>query len=405
MDKIKIGILREGKVPPDKRVPFSPEQCSHIVKAFPGVKIVIQPSPIRAFADELYEAEGIPLQEDLSDCDIIFGVKEVNINDLIPNKRFMFFSHTCKMQAHNRELLHAILDKKIQLIDYELLKNNERKRVTGFGRFAGIVGAYNGFYALGQKTGKFTLKRVKDCFDRKEMEEQLKNIELDKDLKLVLTGFGKVGYGAREILELLPILEVSPEEFLKGEFDQPVFTHLETSDYYRRTSDHGFDKKEFYGEPSLYEANLNDYVKVADMYFSCHFWSNTSPKLLTNEDLKSCSKLKVIADIACDIADPIASTIRPSTIENPLYGYNPETMAEDDLMKQGNIAVMAVDNLPCELPKESSVDFGIQLINNVVPHLLNGDPERRIFNASESNMNGKLNEQFGYLEAFLNETD
>lgn len=401
MNKVKFGILREGKVPPDKRVPFTPEQCAHIMRTFKEVEIVVQPSKIRAFADHLYEEAGIVIQEDLSDCDILLGVKEVNVNDLIPNKKFLFFSHTIKKQEHNRGLLSAILDKKIQLIDYELLKNTERKRVTGFGRFAGIVGCYNGFMAYGMKTGKFSLKRVRDCHDRKEMEDQLKLVQLEKNTKIVVTGFGKVGYGAREILDLMPILEVSPEEFLTQTFDQPVYTHLETEDYYRKKADHSFSKSDFYENPGDYEAILNQYVREADLYFACHFWGNQSPKLLTPIDFQEAKQLKVVADISCDVADPIACTLRASTIDEPVYGYNPGTNMEDDWSKPENIIVMAVDNLPCELPKEASEDFGVQLINNVLPHLLNGDPEGRIFKASESNLDGKLNEQFGYLQNYV----
>lgn len=405
MKKIKFGILREGKIPPDKRVPLTPHQCAQIQNTYHELEIVVQPSPIRAFSDEMYEEAGIVLQEDLSDCDILFGVKEVNINDLIPSKKFLFFSHTCKEQSYNRGLLRAILDKKIQLIDYELLKNSDRKRVTGFGRFAGIVGAYNGLYAYGKKTGSYDIKRVHACFDRKEMESELKNVSLPKHTKLVVTGFGKVGYGAREILELLPILEVGPEEFLTGTFDQPVFTHLETEDYYRRKSDNNYEKNDFYQRPGDYKAILNQYVKDADIYMSCHFWSKDAPKLLTQADLIAAKKLKVVADISCDINDPIACTLRPSTIAEPLYGYNAERHEEGAWDDAQNIVVMAVDNLPCELPKEASEDFGMQLINNVIPHLLNGDPEGRIFRASESNFEGKLNESFEYLSDYVNGKD
>lgn len=402
MNKIKFGILREGKVPPDRRVPFTPGQCAQVLKNFSNIELVVQPSPVRAFPDEMYTDAGITLQEDLSDSDIIMGVKEVNISDLIPNKKFLFFSHTSKEQAYNRGLLKAILEKKIQLIDYELLTNKEGRRVTGFGRFAGVVGSYNAFYALGKKNKSFDLKRVHTCFDRVEMEEQLKQVKLDSNFKLVLTGFGKVGYGAREILELLPIKEVSPEEFISESFDEAVFTHLDTEDYYQRESDGEFVVEEFYENPEGYISTLNKYVEHADMYMACHFWDNEAPKLLTHDDIKNCKNLKVIADISCDIADPIASTLRPSTIADPLYGYNRDTQSEGDWQEEGNLVVMAVDNLPCELPKEASEEFGKQLIGNIIPHLLNGDTEGRIYNASETTLNGKLNEPFSYLQEFLN---
>lgn len=403
MNKIKIGLLREGKVPPDKRVPLTPKQCKQVCEQYKNVEIVVQPSPIRAITDAEYEAEGIVLQEDLSDCDILMGVKEVNVSDLIPGKKFLFFSHTIKKQKHNRNLLRSILDQKIQLIDYEVLKNHERKRIIGFGRFAGIVGAYNGLYAYGKKSGRYDLKRVKDCFDRAEMEQELKKVKLPNDFRLVLTGFGKVGYGAQEVVELIDIKEVGPEEFLKDSFNEPVFTHLETSDYYLKSKDGTYDKEEFYTQPHLYVSKLATFLEKADLYMACHFWSKNSPLLLTKEDLAANKNLKVIADISCDIAGPIASTLRPSTIQDPLYGYDRKTGLETDWTNEDALVVMAVDNLPCELPKEASEDFGRQLINNVLPHLMGEDEEGIIQRGSETNNKGQLNSGFSFLQDYVDQ--
>jgi saccharopine dehydrogenase (NAD+, L-lysine-forming) len=401
MSLIKIGLLREGKVPPDKRVPLTPEQCKLVIGQYKNVEIVIQPSEVRAISNEEYESKGIKLQEDLSDCDILMGVKEVNVSDLIPNNKFLFFSHTIKKQSYNRGLLQSILDNKIQLIDYEALSNSERKRIIGFGRFAGIVGAYNGVYAYGKKTGLYDLKRVRDCFDRKEMETELQKVKLNKNVKLVLTGFGKVGYGAREVIDLVAIKEVSPEEFLSDNFEEPVFTHLETADYYLPKDGKEFNKDDFYKNGTNYISTLGNYVSDADIYMACHFWSKHSPNLLTQEDLQAAKHLKVVADISCDIAGPIASTLRPSNIETPLYGYNPSTGLEDDWKKEGNLVVMAVDNLPCELPKEASEDFGSQLIKNILPHLLGADIEGIIERGSETNIDGKLTNGFSYLQDYV----
>ncbi len=402
MEKIKIGILREGKIPPDRRVPFTPKQCAMLKKTFTGIEIIVQPSLVRAFEDSEFEDEGILVQEDLSDCDLLIGVKEVNISDLIENKKYMFFSHTVKKQKHNRELLRSILEKKIQLIDYELLKNPDGKRIIGFGRFAGIVGAYNAFYAYGLKTKLFDLKRAKDCFDRKEMESELSKIRFEPSTKIVLTGFGKVGNGAREILDLLPIMEVAPNEFLTENYSEPVFTHLETADYYRKKSDKSFDKSEFYNNPELYESNLNEYIEKANIYMSCHYWNNASPKLLTNEDLKKCLSLKVVADISCDIADPIACTVRSSTIADPIYGYNVNEEREANWRDDTSIVVMAIDNLPTELPRESSEDFGNQLIKNVLPLFIHNDNEGILFNASQTNHEGNLNKKYQFLQDYVN---
>ncbi|MCC6700360.1 MAG: alanine dehydrogenase, partial [Fluviicola sp.] len=324
MNQIKLGILREGKVPPDKRVPLTPKQCKLVEAKFPNVKVKVQTSPIRSFKDEDYLAEGIEVVESIADCDVILGVKEVNIEDLIPGKKFMFFSHTIKKQPYNRNLLRAIMEKKIQLIDYEVLKNRQNKRIIGFGRYAGIVGAYNGFLTFGMKKGTYELKPANLCADRADMESELSKVVLPKDTKIVLTGFGRVGYGAREIMDLLPITEVTPEEFLNDTFDQPVFTHLEVEDYYARKDGAPFDKGDFYAHPDQYKSSFFRYAEKAQMYIACHFWSNKSPFIITREDFKQASnKIEVVADVSCDIDGPIACTIRPSKIADPVYGYDP----------------------------------------------------------------------------------
>ncbi len=403
MKKIRLGIAREGKVPPDFRVPLTPKQCKLVELKFPHVEVVVQQSPIRTFADELYAAEGIKVQENLTDCDIIMGVKEVKIDDLIPEKKYIFFSHTIKKQPYNRSLLQNILQKKIQLIDYEVMKNKVGKRLIGFGRYAGIVGCYNGLRVFGLKNELFTLKKASECENRIELEEELKKVILPSNTKIVLTGFGRVGYGAREIMDLLPIMEVSPEEFLNETFSEPVFTHLEVEDYFARKDGSEFDKKHFYANGSEYKSVFADYARSADMYIACHFWSNSSPIILSAEDLKKAdSRLKVVADISCDVAGPIASTIRSSSIAEPIYGYNPETAQEDDFMKAGNIAVMAVDNLPCELPKDASEDFGNELIKHIFPALFNEDPDNIIGRATETTSEGELSEYFAYLNDYVN---
>ncbi len=403
MKKIKLGVIREGKVPPDKRVPLTPKQCKMVEAKFPNVEVIVQPSPIRSFKDEEYIAEGITLNEDLTDCDVIIGVKEVNVSDLIPNKKFLFFSHTIKKQAYNRPLLRAILDKKIQMIDYEALKDKSNKRIIGFGRYAGIVGCYNGFRTYGLKHNLFTIKPANQCANRKEVEEELKKVILPATTKIVLTGFGRVGHGAREILDLLPIKEVSPEEFLNNNFDSPVYTQLEVEDYYARQDGTHFVKQDFYSSPEKYKSTFPRYTKVADMYIPCHFWNNNSPYILTKEDLKATDiRLTMVADVSCDIDEPIGCTIRSSTIIDPIFGYNPVTESEDDFTKEGVIAVMAVDNLPCELPMDASQDFGNELIKHIFPALFGEDPDDIIGRGSETNLNGTLNPRFEYLSDYVN---
>ena len=401
MNHIKLGIIREGKVPPDKRVPLTPKQCKQVEQLFPQVKVVVQTSPVRAFTDKHYTDEGVEIVSDLSDCDIIMGVKEVNKSDLIPNKKFLFFSHTIKKQPYNRDLLRAILDKNIQLIDYEVLKNSDNKRIIGFGRYAGIVGAYNGFRTFGLKNRLYDLKPACACADRVEMENELKKVILPADTRIVLTGFGRVGNGALEITKLVPITEVKPAEFLAQQFDHPVFTHLEVNDYFERMDGAPFDKKTFYEAPELFQSAFQAYAEHANMYIACHYWSNKSPFILTNEHLKT-SKLTVVADVSCDIAGPIACTIRPSIIADPIFGYSIATGEEADWMNEGVVAVMAVDNLPCELPLDASEDFGNELIAQVFPALFGEDPTGIIARGSETDLFGKLTPNFAYLQDYVN---
>ncbi|XOV68448.1 MAG: NAD(P)-dependent oxidoreductase [Fluviicola sp.] len=406
MDKVKLGIIREGKVPPDKRVPLTPDQCRSLLKEYPNLEILVQPSPIRAFKDQEYIDAGIPMSEDLSSCDIIIGVKEVNIEDLIPGKKFMFFSHTIKKQPYNRDLLQAIVDKKIQLIDYEVLKDTTGKRILGFGRYAGIVGCYNGLLTFGLKHGLYNLKPAHECRDRKEVEQELKKVQLPQNAKIILTGFGRVGHGAREILAELPIKEVDPEAFISQEFDGPVYTHIDVEDYYTRRDGGEFVKSEFYQDPTPYKSTFSRFLSHADMYIPCHYWSDQADFIITRQDLKAKDvRLSVVADISCDIDCAVACTIRPSKISDPIYGYDPHTESEADFKKEGVIAVMAVDNLPCELPLDASEDFGNELIKQVMPHLLGDDTDNIIARASETSLEGGLTEYFSYLEGYLAGTE
>ena len=396
---MKIGIIREGKVPPDFRVALTPKQCRLIKETYTDVQISVQRSPIRTYTDDEYENEGIELVDSLEHCDLIIGVKEVNLEDLIPNKSYMFFSHTFKKQSYNRVLLQEILKKKIRLIDYEVIKDKRNVRLIGFGRYAGIVGCYNGFRTFGLKHGLYELKPANQCSDRKEVEKELQKVALPSNFRMVLTGFGRVGHGAREIMNLLPIKEVTPKDYLNNTYDESVFTHLEVENYFEKADGGEFIRKEFYTKPELFKQGFQKYVPLTDMYVPCHYWNSNSPKILTKADLSSESnRISVIADISCDIADPIASTLRPSKVATPIYGYDPETGNEESNYKRdGIIAVMAVDNLPCELPKDASEDFGNELIKHVLPVMIGDDTDRIIERASQTNLEGSLMPDFEYL--------
>ena len=401
---MKIGILREGKIPPDKRVVLSPNQCAQFIQQYPNIDLVVQPSSIRCFSDDQYLSLGINMQEDLSDCDILMGVKEVTINDLIPEKTYLYFSHTIKEQHYNRQLLKKMLELNIRMVDYEVLTDINGKRIIGFGRYAGIVGCYNGFLAIGKRTGTYDLKPAYMCKDRKEMELELKKINLPK-MKMIITGAGRVGNGILELINIIGIKEVSKDDFLNNDFDEAVFVHLNTMDYNTRIDGKEGSKSDFYSNPKSYKSDFMKFAKQAEFFIAGHYHAADSPFLFTRDDAKSKDfKIRTVADISCDINGPVASTIRCSTITDPIYGYNPDTEKEDDFRKQDVITVMAVDNLPCELPKDASIGFGQNLLTDIIPNLIGNDLNNVIEKATICE-NGKLKNRYKYLESYVMNDD
>ena len=397
-----IGIIREGKTPPDMRVPLSPAQCRLIMDDYPEIRISVQESTIRCFPDDAYRALGVDVIEDLSDCDLIMGVKEVPIDMLIPGKAYMFFSHTIKQQPYNRKLLQEIMNRKIQLIDYEVLTTPHGHRLIGFGRYAGIVGAYNAFRAYGLKTHRFHLKPANECRDRNELEVELKKVHLPSQSRIAITGGGRVAGGAVEILSALKIEHVTAEDYLLENYDNPVYVQLHATDYFRRSDGMHFTSAELFADPSEFESNFMRFAKRTDILITCHYWDSRSPFLFTREDARLPGfNIRVVGDISCDIDGPVASTIRPSTIEDPLYGYDPYLEKEVDFMDPNAIGVMAVDNLPCELPRDASEDFGKEWMDNILPALVGDDREDIIGRASITNKKGQLTDRYRYLEGYV----
>lgn len=399
MTKLKIGVLREEKSPPDKRVPLTPLICTELLRMYSNLEIVIQPSKIRCYSDDEYLAFGLTLQEDLTDCDVLMGVKEVPKDNLIPNKKYFFFSHTIKKQAHNIKLMKALIEKQIQMIDYETLTDKNNNRIIGFGRYAGIVGAYNGILGYGRKYDLFQIKPANLCRDRAEMEEELKRVKLP-NIKIALTGGGRVANGAIETLSALRIRKVTPEEFLMASFREPVYCQLNPRDYVEMPEDHNFDLNDFFKNPEKFVSKFSPYTKATDIYISSHYWDPRSPKMFTIEDMKASDfKMSVVADITCDIDGSVPTTLRSSTIDKPFYGYNPKTDKEDVAFNKETICVMAVDNLPCELPRDASDDFGKDLMERVIPFLFKDDTDKIIERASICK-EGKLMPKFEYLSDY-----
>ena len=398
---MKIGVIRETKNPPDKRVPLSPEKCAKLKQNFPEVELVVQSSNIRAFKDEEYSELGVNIVQDVSDCDVLLGVKEVKKEELLPHKTYFFFSHTIKEQPYNRDLLQKILDLKIKMIDYEALTYPKNGRILGFGRYAGIVGAYNAFLAFGIKSNSYNLKPANECHDYKELKQELKKVKLPNDYKIIISGDGRVGKGAEEIIHAIGVYEVSPLDFLTSTRNEPIYTQLSIKEYNKRKDGQLFTKDDFYTNPELFESNFKRFSDIGDMYIACHYWDANAPFVFSREDIKADSfKLKIVADISCDIDGPVASTLRPSTIDEPLYGYDPKTESEVDFMNENAIGVMAVDNLPCELPRDASEDFGNELLTKVLPSIIGEDIDTIIERASICE-NGKLTSYYSYLQDYL----
>ncbi|MGB0150622.1 MAG: NAD(P)-dependent oxidoreductase [Flavobacteriales bacterium] len=401
---MKIGVIREGKTPPDQRVPLTPAQCAELKRLYPDVELVVESSEVRRIGDDEYRQEGIDVVTDLQGCDVLLGVKEVPLNELRDDTTYLFFSHTYKLQPYNAKLLRTIVDKRIRLIDYELIKRANGRRVIGFGRWAGIVGAYNGLRAWGLRHKTFDLPRAIDCQDMKEMLAHAKAIDLPADMKIVLTGGGRVGMGAHELLSSLGLREVHGDALLSETFNEAVFARLDVHQYNARLDGKPFDMDEFVADATGYKSTFMPYAEVADMYIAGHYWAEGSPFLFTRDDMKrSTWKVKVVADVSCDIDGPVACTLRPSTIADPVYGYDPSAETECAYDAPEGITVMAVDNLPCELPRDASHGFGKEMMAHVIPLLVGGDRDDMLTNATETTLEGKLSPKFAYLQDYIDQ--
>lgn len=397
---MKFGIIKERKNPPDRRVVFTPSELVKLKEQFPKAEIKVESSDIRVFPDDEYTKLGFEVSNDLSDCDVLIGVKEVPVDALIPDKKYFFFSHTIKKQPYNRKLLVACLEKNIRLIDHETIVNETNHRLIGFGRYAGIVGAYNGFRAFGIKFELFNLPKAETLADKSALVERLRRPMLPP-IKIVLTGHGKVGMGAKEILDAMKIKEVSIEDYLTKSFDAPVYTQIDVLDYNKRKDGTVTTKEDFYQNPQEYVSDFERFTKVSDIFMAGHFYGNGAPVILTREMLNAPdNKIKVVADISCDVDGPIACTLRASTIAEPLYGYYPSEGIEVPVSHPGAVVVMAVDNLPCELPKDASEGFGEMFLEHVIPAFFNSDKDG-ILNRAKITEEGQLTERFKYLQDYV----
>ena len=400
----KIGILREEKLPQDVRTPIVPSDCKKIMDEFPDIKIVVQPSNDRCFTNEEYIASGVEINENIYDCDLLIGVKEVPLHYLIANKKYMFFSHTIKKQQHNLKLLQAFIDLNIEMIDYEALTDEKGDRVIAFGYWAGIVGGFNALWTTQKRFNKKDIGRLYTVDSYDELKDNLDDLDFKK-LKFVVTGTGRVAKGVIKVLQDAKIREVTPAEFLEQEFEEAVFTRLKSEEMFIPKFKHiQYSRKEFHTKPLNFKSDFEKYTKVADVLINAIYWDPKAPKLFTLKEMKKNDfKIKVIADITCDIAPEasIPSTIKATTIENPVFGFLPLREKMVDPFTRNAVDVMSIPNLPSELPREASKDFSLKFKEIVLPELLSSESEM-ITNATITKSR-KLTSKYLYLESFVYE--
>jgi len=398
-----IGIVRESRND-ENRTPLVPEHIKKYKESNPNINFIIQSSNSRCFSDEEYELCGAKINENLNECSIIFGVKEIDPNILINNRTYLFFSHTFKInkqqkniEKNKKDLLLSILNKKITLIDYENIRGRNGARCLGFGRFAGIVGCYNTLNLLLKVLEKQSLASAYKINDYERLVLNLKNLYFPKT-KILVTGDGRVAKGVIELLNQTNIKAVSKKDFLEKKFDQPIFCNLETKDYVTNNSSTNFSLEHFINNPQDYSSSALQYLKETNVLISAHYWDPSSPKIFESKDLKDLQNLKIVGDITCDINGSVPTTIRSTTIEKPNYWIERNSLKEIDKNNDG-IAVMAVDNLPSELPRDSSTEFSEGIINEVLPFLLKED-DGRILNGTITT-DGSFLEKYNYLNDYI----
>jgi alanine dehydrogenase len=397
-----IGLLREGRPTPDRRVALTPKKCVELQTTYPGVRVRVQPSAHRAYTDQEYRDLGIEVAEDMQACDLLMGVKEVPVDQLLPGKTYLFFSHTVKQQPRNRELLRTVLRLGITLIDYELLTNAAGERIVAFGRYAGIVGAYNGLLTYGHKHGLYDLKPAHQCLDMDDMQEEFFKIKRLPAIKIAVTGSGRVAGGALEVLDKMGLRQVSVHDYLHRDFRTPVYVQLRSRDYHRRRDGLAWDTAHFHEHPEAYDSDFARFLPLTELLIACAYWHPAAPHLFTEADTQEPDfKINTIADVTCDVDGSIPLTKRSSTIADPAFDYNPATgELEAPYTHPTNITVMAVDNLPCELPRNASRDFGRQLLDQVFPHLLGGDAAGVVARATIA-QSGQLLPRYTYLADYV----
>jgi alanine dehydrogenase len=397
---IKIGLIKEGKNPADNRVALTPAQCKWLHKNTVNVKVIAESSQGRCFSDREYLSAGVEVKDDITDCEILLGIKEVPVEQLLEGKTYLFFSHTKKKQPHNQKLLRMILDKNIRLIDYECMEHEDGQRILGFGFFAGVVGAHNGMMVYGNRTGLFGLERVYKQRSFRELIHVYFGLRLP-NVKIVVTGSGRVAHGIIEVMNLMGIHEVEPDEYLKRRFSYPVFAQLKGAELYSHKETGYYSREDFHSNPEQYLCKFLPYSEQTDILMNGVYWDINVPRLFNKADIASANFIiQTIADITDDENGSIPINMGDQTIENPVYGVDRKSLQKTAPYLNGSIDVMAVGNLPNELPRDASRYFGEQLIKYILEDLIK-DGSSIIDRATITNK-GKLTPHFSYLQDYAN---
>jgi saccharopine dehydrogenase (NAD+, L-lysine forming) len=402
MKKMRIGLIREGKSPPDTRVALTPKQCKDLLTEYRNLEIYIQPSKHRSISSSEYIKYGVRVREEINNCDVLMGIKEIPSSQLTNNKTYIFFSHTIKMQTYNKELLKQILMKKVELIDYECFTDENGDRLVGFGNWAGIVGAHNALWAWGRRHGTYTIERALNLRNYREVFEQYENVKFPA-IKIAVTGRGRVGGGVVEVMEEAGIKKISVEDYINKEFDEAVYVQLGSAELYKHKDTGAFDKEDFYANPQDYINNFERFIPHTDMMIHATYWDQRTDKLFTKPRMiEDDFKMKVIADITCDVNGAVSSTVQSTSFNKPVYGYDPKNDIIVEAFKDEYIDILAINDLPCELARDASNSFGNELMEHVMEPLLKNKEYSPLIEKARIAIDGELTERYSYLQDFVN---
>ncbi|MEW5825271.1 MAG: bifunctional lysine ketoglutarate reductase /saccharopine dehydrogenase family protein [Candidatus Bipolaricaulota bacterium] len=394
----RIGIRREDLYAWERRTPLVPDDLRDLV-AGKGLSFVVQSSDRRVYSDDDYRRCGLLVQDDLCDCPVILGLKEIPIEALQPEKVYVFFSHTIKGQPYNMPMLQRILEQGSTIIDYERIVDEAGRRLVFFGNYAGLAGMIDTLWALGTRLSieglSTPLEEVRQASAYPSLDAAKAHLRAVGDrlraeglpsaispLVIGIAGYGNVSRGAQEILDLLPSREVSPRD-LPAAAESPGATPIvkvvfREEDTVRPLSDGmAFDLEEYRRHPERYAGRFARYLPYLHVLVNCIYWEPKYPRLVTRQAIRDLfatgqPRLRAIGDISCDVKGGVEITVKATEPDDPVYVYHPDTGTTSTGVEGRGPVVMAVEILPSELPREASIYFSA-VLKRFVPALATAD--------------------------------